>query len=189
MLAIGIVTNLKLISADVLVGRAGWVQFFRDPRTFEEKFYWFLSLMPGVVLVVCDFYFSLILWRYGTSYSMVVHSSCFNPWFSLFFGTLALGLGQCFPVGWFTISSNVGFIIYFLSIILLMKEVDKDMVVADDFDQFLEQIEIVGNKTSVTNIIHNPNGQNIPITTVNVDANDHTNNCPVDSESSCSSDG
>lgn len=140
-------------------GRAGWIQWFQSVLPFDEKKQWFLSLLPTGVLCLCNFYMSIIIWRYGSSSSMVVHSSCFNPWFSLFFGTLALSAGELFSINTYLITSNIGVIIFFCSIILLLKEVDKEMAVADDFDDFLRQVEIMGVKTSTKHIVANSSTQ------------------------------
>jgi len=49
----------------------------------------------------------------------------------------------------YSITSNLGYICLYSSLILLMHEVDKDMKQADDFADFLKQIEICGNQCSV----------------------------------------
>eukprot|EP00586_Coscinodiscus_wailesii_P008406 CAMPEP_0172522682 /NCGR_PEP_ID=MMETSP1066-20121228/293262_1 /TAXON_ID=671091 /ORGANISM="Coscinodiscus wailesii, Strain CCMP2513" /LENGTH=82 /DNA_ID=CAMNT_0013305711 /DNA_START=956 /DNA_END=1204 /DNA_ORIENTATION=+ len=48
-------------------------------------------------------------------------------------------------------TSNFGYICLYISLILLMYEVDKDMEAADDFTDFLKQVEAYGNKYSVRN--------------------------------------
>jgi len=83
---------------------------------------------------------------------MVVHSSILNPYFSPFFGTLALATGQLFPERWFPLTSNVGLLVFCITLLLLMCEVDKDMVAADDFAGFLTQVAAVGDKITVKHI-------------------------------------
>ena len=75
---------------------------------------------------------------------MVVHSSICNPWFALFFGTIALGGGQFFNKEFYPFTSNLGLILFIFSVLLLMYEVDKDMDEADDFAEFLKD----GNRSN-----------------------------------------
>jgi len=142
-------------------GKSGWIQWIQSPLPFTEKKHWFLSLLPVSILCLCDFYISSILWSYGTKSSMVVHASCFNSWFSLFFGTLALAASQFFDEGYYIIATDVGMLLFFYSIIILLKEVDKEMTVAQDFDDFLHQVENMGDKTKVENIQSENNSNTI----------------------------
>ncbi len=64
---------------DELTGREGWLALIEMEGPFDEKLHLFLSLLPIAVLVVVSFYLSIMLWRYGTSSSMIVHSSICNP--------------------------------------------------------------------------------------------------------------
>eukprot|EP00978_Attheya_sp_CCMP212_P047277 scaffold421291_cov54-Attheya_sp.AAC.2 len=151
LLAIGIVVNLDLmqdVSHDSLAGRTGWIGLFQDDRPWEEKTHIYLSLLPMAVLCGCSFYLSLILWRYGTQSSMVVHSSILNPWFYPLFGTLALSAGQLFRERWFLLFSNIGLIIYLVTTLLLMSELDKDMVATSDFSLFLADVSRKGDQIS-----------------------------------------
>jgi hypothetical protein len=79
---------------------------------------------------------------------MVVHSSILNPWFYPFFGTLALSAGQLFRERWFLLFSNIGLIIYLVTTILLMSELDKDMVATSDFSMFLADVSRKGDQIS-----------------------------------------
>ena len=131
--------------------RCGWVCLFRDSRPWDEKVHILLSLIPTGVLILCNAYFSFLLWRYGTECSIVVHASILNPWFSLSFGTGAMAATQIFGYPpYFSCTSNLGLLIFIVSILLLMVEVDKDMVAADEFADFLAQVARKGDKTSVT---------------------------------------
>lgn len=140
LLCTGIVVNfhwdIKEDDVNDLAGRAGWTALKYEDVVMKKHFA--LSLFPIGVLTICSFYFTFACWRYGTSSSMVVHSSWMNPWFSPFIGTIALTIGQFFSVTWYPLTSNIGFVSYIISIILLMKEVDKDMLAADDFTDFLK---------------------------------------------------
>lgn len=157
LLLIGIVVNFHIgmkYDKDVEAGRAGWVALLHDNENIiKTKVHFSLSLLPTVVLTICSFYFTVVCWRYGTSASMVVHASWMNPWFAPFIGTVALTVGQFFRLDWYPLTSNVGFVLYIISILLLMKEVDKDMVAADDFANFLKQASISAESSPAVNNI------------------------------------
>uniref|UniRef100_A0A7S4RTW4 Transmembrane protein n=2 Tax=Ditylum brightwellii TaxID=49249 RepID=A0A7S4RTW4_9STRA len=160
LLVMGLVVNFDLlrnvVEVDRLAGRAGWWPLFERKNNaegqqldFSENTHLFLSLLPTAILILCSFYFSALLWRYGTESSMVVHSSCWNPWFSLFFGTIFLFIGECFSEKWYPISSNTGFVLFIISYLHLMTEVDKDMKAASEFVEFLSQVKDTGDAFSV----------------------------------------
>ena len=89
------------------------------------------------IVALCCLYFSLLLWKYGTKSSMVVHSSPLNPWFSPLFGVLALIVGQWFGPKLFPLLSNVGIFVFFVSILFLVLEVNKDLRAAVELNVFL----------------------------------------------------
>ena len=81
---------------------------------------------------------------------MVVHASILNPWFSLSFGVGALAATQIFGYPpYFSCTSNLGLLIFIVSILLLMVEVDKDMVADDEFAGFLASVSKVGDRIRV----------------------------------------
>ena len=152
---LNILVNFDLVddtgSETGLDPRCGWVCLFKDGRPWDEKVHILLSLIPTGILILCNAYFSFLLWRYGTEFSIVVHASILNPWFSLSFGTGAMAATQIFGYPpYFPCTSNLGLLIFIVSILLLMVEVDKDMVAADEFADFLAQVARKGDKTSVT---------------------------------------
>ena len=134
-----------------------------------------MSLIPPLVLVFFSTCLSIALWRYvilifhvvvcfltilvslvlccwkryGTSISMVVHSSFLNPWFFPLFGTIAIAAGQLFSVTYYPITSNTGFFIYVLTLVLLMVEIDKDIVKTAELTDFLERVAKKGDEISV----------------------------------------
>ncbi len=71
---------------------------------------------------------------------MVIHSSYFNPWFYPFFGTLAYGVGHIFTEKYYSFSSRLGEFLLIISLYLLMKEIDKDMVATAAFSRFLNGV-------------------------------------------------
>lgn len=83
LLVIGLMVNFNFIQSDIpideLAGRAGWWTLIERQDSLEDELHLFLSLLPIAVLVVVSFYLSIMLWRYGTSSSMIVHSSICNP--------------------------------------------------------------------------------------------------------------
>ncbi|MGH7974497.1 MAG: hypothetical protein ACREBR_03130 [bacterium] len=48
--------------------------------------------------------------------------------------------------------SNLGFLFYFLAIVFLMKEVDKDMAATADFTEFLADVARLGNAISIRQV-------------------------------------
>ena len=81
---------------------------------------------------------------------MVVHSSMCNPWFYPFFGTVAMGVGQVFGPELYPVMSNAGILLFIITLLALMAEVDKDMVATHNVAGFLMQVAKVGDSISVT---------------------------------------
>merc|ERR1712150_382242 len=108
-----------------------------------------ISLFPTAILVFASCIMSISLWRYGSESSMVVHSSFLDIWFSPFFGTLALAGGQLFGETWYPFTSNLGLLIYIISIIMLQTEIDKDVNITAQFTDFLHQVAKKGDAISV----------------------------------------
>lgn len=117
-------------------GQVGWSFVISEPFT-QEQVQVVLSLIPMAVVSVVCFYFSLLLWKYGTTSSMVVHSSPLNPWFVPLFGTLALIGGTWFGQKWYSLLSNVGIFVFVVAILLLVLEVNKDLRAAVELNVFL----------------------------------------------------
>jgi hypothetical protein len=141
LMIIGIFVNFDLIQPNnTLAGRIGW--YYLVTRKWSNQSWHVLwSLIPGAVASLASFYFSIALWRYGTTYSMVVHASPFNPWFSPFFGTVALFGSQWFDERWFPLLSNLGTFVYVESMLLLFMEVNKDMEATTDLVDFLDVVQ------------------------------------------------
>jgi hypothetical protein len=173
-----LMVNFDFIQSGVLVdqlaGRAGWWSLFSEEGTFNQKLHLFLSLLPTAVLVAVSFYLSIMLWRYGTSSSMIVHSSICNPWFYSFFGTLFMAAGQLFSEKLYPIMSNTGLLIYIITVEAVMVEVDKDIVAIENEASFLVCVALKGDQISVvrpTNGAVEPQQQNeeTPTVTDNAD--------------------
>lgn len=157
LFVIGITVNFNvlpdLVTVGDLAGKTGWWNLFKNKRNLQEALDVVMSLFPTAILIFCSFVLCTTLWMYGTNTSMIVHSSFINPWFAPFFGTLVLTIGQFFTVGWFAISSNAGFLVYTVTLILLMKQIDRDIVSFAEFTDFLHQVAKKGNEISVHNVI------------------------------------
>jgi len=154
LLVIGLMVNFDFVQSgiypvDELAGRAGWLALIEMEGPFDEKLHLFLSLLPIAVLVVVSFYLSIMLWRYGTSSSMIVHSSICNPWFYCFFGTLAMAAGQLFTEQLYPVMSNTGVLIFIIAIEAVMVEVDKDIVAIENEASFLVCVALKGDQISV----------------------------------------
>lgn len=161
LFATGIIVNFDILptteTVGDLTGKSGWWNLIQSDDFVQNIF---ISLIPTAVLIICSFVLSTALWRYGTSTSMIVHSSFLNPWFSPFFGTLALTVGQIFGAIWFTTTSNAGILVYTITLILLMKQIDRDIVSFAEFTDFLHQVAKKGNEITVHNVIEAANRNN-----------------------------
>jgi len=156
-LVLGIAANLDILKdredLDTLAGRTGWWKLWDREATDQEMYsaHVLMSLIPTAVLIFCSFFLSIALWRYGSNSSMVVHSSCANPWFFPMFGTTALSIGQLFYERWYPFTSNLGILIYTITLLALMKEIDKDIIETAEFTDFLKQVALKGNSISILN--------------------------------------
>jgi hypothetical protein len=148
MISVGVVVEFDLLAlenVDEDAGKVGWFDLFEFEGNWEEQTHKVLALLPTALLVLFNLYFAVMMWRYGTLSSMIIHSSYCNPWISQFIGTLALAAGQVFSEKFFSVMSNAGEVIMIIMTILLMSLVDKDMSEASAFDTFLD---VIGNKTA-----------------------------------------
>ncbi|EJK73616.1 hypothetical protein THAOC_04749 [Thalassiosira oceanica] len=152
LLVIGLLVNFDILYNGIshdLVGRAGWWSVFEGDGDEDSQIFLIVSLLPTLILILVSFYLSIVLWRYGTESSMVVHSSMCNPWFYPFFGMLALALTQLFDEKLYNIMSNTGYLVYIITVLLAMVEVDKDMVKNDEVANFLVEVAYKGDQVCV----------------------------------------
>jgi len=152
----GILVNLDILmnvtKENELAGRTGWYYLWTHLKDWTEgTTHVLLFLMPTACFALCCLYLSVTLWRYGAESSMVVYATYLNPWIYPFFGTVGLIAGQCFSTKWYLITSNIGFLILVISILLLMTEIDKDMKQTAELNDFLGRVKDLGNKISVDN--------------------------------------
>jgi hypothetical protein len=140
LLVLSLIVNFDVVWDDsVLAGRTGWATVVSEPWQSETA-HVVLSLIPmGVTSWIC-LYFALLLWRYGTLFSMVIYPSMINPWLSLVVGTMLLMGGQWLGPDLFPILSNTGILMYTLGLIRLLLEVRTDMRQATDLGEFLDAL-------------------------------------------------
>lgn len=152
-LVLGVIANFDLLKdraeKDPLAGRVGWWPLFDRSDDVYVSSHVIISLLPTLVLIVCSFFLSVALWRYGNNSAMVVHSRFINTWYFPMFGTILLAAGQLFSESWYPFMSNLGFLFYTGTLILLMKEIDKDIISTSEFTSFLKIVSEKGNQHSV----------------------------------------
>ena len=61
-----------------------------------------------------------------------------------------MAIGQLFGTELYTVMSNAGMLIFIITILLLMAEVDKDIVKTDDIASFLVQVAQKGDQTRMS---------------------------------------
>lgn len=67
------------------------------------------------------------------------------------FGTIALSIGQLFYQRYYQLTSNLGLLIYTLTLLVLMREIDKEIFNTVEFTEFLKQVAVKGNQISFLN--------------------------------------
>lgn len=149
LLILALIVNFDVLwSQDDLAGRTGWVTLIQDPSN-QSVDHIILSLLPMALVSIVCLYFSLLLWRYGCEFSMVIYPSIINPWMYPLLGSACMIAGQMFGPILFPILSNVGIFIFMASMVRTLYEVRFDMQQAGDLGQFLSAL---GNDT-VTNTV------------------------------------
>jgi hypothetical protein len=124
-----------------LAGRTGWLTVGSEPWG-PESVHILLSLFPMAVVAVACMYFSMLLWRYGTQFSMIIYPSMFNPWLSTVVGIGFLSVGQFFGPELFPVLSHTGILVYVMSFVRTLYEVREDFEAANQLGCFLD---VLGN--------------------------------------------
>jgi hypothetical protein len=119
-----------------LAGRTGWKTIVENPWSGANA-HIFLSLLPMALVSTCCLYFNLLLWCYGSTFSMVIYPCVLNPWIAGIFGTIFLMTGQCFGPDLFPILSNAGILLYQLGLVRVLFEVRHDIRQAGELGNFL----------------------------------------------------
>mmetsp|Transcript_34502 Transcript_34502/g.83685 ORF Transcript_34502/g.83685 Transcript_34502/m.83685 type:complete len:356 (+) Transcript_34502:751-1818(+) len=122
-----------------LAGRTGWSTIVKNPweNSFDHIVY---SLLPMGMTSLSCLYFSLLLWRYGSEFSMIVYPSTINPWIYTLLGSIIMLVGQFPGPQWFPLASNAGILVYLWTMLRLLHEVRNDMLQAGDLGEFLHAI-------------------------------------------------
>jgi hypothetical protein len=122
-----------------LAGRTGWATIVGEPWSGAQA-HIFLSLLPMALVSACGVYFNLLLWCYGSTFSMVIYPCVLNPWIAGVFGTLFLMTGQCFGPDLFPLLSNAGILLYQLCLVRVLFEVRHDIRQAGELGNFLSAL-------------------------------------------------
>jgi hypothetical protein len=169
-----LVVNFDVVWAtNDLAGRTGWKSVIQEPWSGSTA-HIFIGLLPMALVSVSCVYFSVLLWRYGSFFSMVIYPSVFNPWISPICGTACMMVGQMFGPDLFPLLSNAGIMLYLMCIVRVLYEVRHDMKQAGDLGSFLDALGDDAVTGSVT-----PNMNSKWGTT----ANDDTSSSKVDDDS------
>lgn len=145
MFTLGILILSFVVNFDViwekpdLAGRTGWWTVIQDP--WQESWdHIIASLLPMGLTSLSCLYFSFLLWRYGSEFSMIVYPSSINPWIYTLLGSLFLIAGQFPGPELFPILSNAGILVYMMTLLRVLYEVRHDMLQAGDLGQFLNAL-------------------------------------------------
>ncbi|KAL3909220.1 MAG: hypothetical protein SGILL_008170 [Bacillariaceae sp.] len=141
LLILNLIVNFDVVwSEQDLAGRTGWVTVFQDPNNPAID-HVILALLPMALVSLCCLYFSLLLWRYGCEFSLVIYGAgVFNPWFAPVFGTVAMIAGQFFGPDLFLITSNSGILMFLLSMLRILFEERRDLAVSGELGKFLDAL-------------------------------------------------
>ena len=136
---LALVVNFDVVwNEQDLAGRTGWATIINSEDGWdEETTHIFLSLLPMALTALSCLYFTVLLYQYGTFFSMVIYSNIFNPWIAPVIGTGFLIAGQCFGPDLFPILSNTGILLYHICFLRGMYEIRYDMRQAGDLGNFL----------------------------------------------------
>lgn len=124
-----------------MAGRTGWATIITEEWDENgSSMHIFLSLLPMTMVAFSCCYFAVLLWRYGSSFSMKIYPHLFNPWVSPLVGTACLLGGQCFGPDLFPVMSRTGIWLYQLFLLRVMYEVRHDIKQAGDLGHFLDAL-------------------------------------------------
>jgi len=161
---LGLLTRINSSYTDDEAGTIGWAELLGNGIENANRPQVFYDLLPWGVVSICNLYLTFTLWRYGSFSAMVVHDFYINPWIWPLVGTSCILI--CFSVKMHSISSNAGIVIMMISILFLMREVDKEILAQEEFSNFLKSVSNVGNA------IHTPS---LPPTKLSIERLDEEN--------------
>lgn len=153
---VSLVVNFDVVWTDTdLAGRTGWRTLFRSDQAWNAStLHIFLALLPLALVSLCCFYFAILLWRYGTTFAMIVYpSGLFNPWMTLVFGCCFLVAGQIVGPELFPLLSNAGILLYCMCLLRVLYEVRYDIKQASDLGLYLDALgnDIVAGSVAAIN--------------------------------------
>jgi hypothetical protein len=140
VLVLALVVNFDVVwTEEDLAGRTGWATLIQDPSNPSID-HIIMSLLPMALTSITCLYFSLLLWRYGCEFSMVIYPSIINPWMFPVIGTGCMFAGQMFGPDLFPVLSNAGIFLFMASIVRTLYEVRHDIQQSADLGQFLSAL-------------------------------------------------
>ena len=94
-------------------------------ETSEDLLY-YGDLVPYFVLIAITFYYGLLLWRYGTSYSMKVNATVCNPWGACLVASLIFMVAQAVRDG-AEVMSDFAMLVLNISVVWMIGETDSEL--------------------------------------------------------------
>jgi hypothetical protein len=152
---VSLVVNFDVVWNDRdLAGRTGWASLLTDQWDPDgASLHIFLSLLPMALVGLACLYFSTLLWRYGSSFSMKIYPNVCNPYATCILGTVCLLGCQGFGPDLFPVMSRTGIWVYQFCFLRIMYEVRYDIKQASDLGHFLEALGDVTVAGSVADIV------------------------------------
>eukprot|EP00538_Stauroneis_constricta_P013507 CAMPEP_0119562942 /NCGR_PEP_ID=MMETSP1352-20130426/22026_1 /TAXON_ID=265584 /ORGANISM="Stauroneis constricta, Strain CCMP1120" /LENGTH=322 /DNA_ID=CAMNT_0007611461 /DNA_START=309 /DNA_END=1277 /DNA_ORIENTATION=+ len=156
LLVVSFIINFDEIYKDrlELTGRTGWYTVVADAWS-GESYGVTLSLMPMALVSILCMYFAMLLWRYGTVFSMTIYPSMINPWLFPVIGVSLLFAGQCVGRRLFPILSNAGIFMYILCLFRVLVEIQRDVNSAHDLGNFLDAL---GDENAIGSVVNERTG-------------------------------
>ncbi|CAJ1946282.1 unnamed protein product [Cylindrotheca closterium] len=139
-----------------LAGRTGWMTILTEPWQEDSSAHVVYSLLPMGMTSLSCLYFSALLWRYGSEFSMIVYPSSINPWIYTLVGSIIMFIGQFPGPDWFPLASNAGILVYLVTMLRLLHEVRKDILQAGDLGEFLHAL----GSENASNMVSEPASTN-----------------------------
>jgi len=140
ILVLNLLINFNVLSDENLVGLTGWETVVMNPYDNSTVMI-LISLFPMALVCLLCLYFSLLLWRYGCQFSMVINTSLLNAWMCPLFGAVAMLVGQMFGPDLFLVTSNAGILLYTFSMVRVLYEIRYDIRQSGDLGNFLNELE------------------------------------------------
>lgn len=141
LIAVNLIVNFNALENES--GRAGMVGYHELDESEEHLIF---GIIPSVVLSLYVLYVTVVLWRYGTTQSLEVHTSYLNPWAATFVGALAQVAGQLFPNSVYPLTSNAGEVVLLSCFNALLPHIHRDLETLETFESYLSTAATEGDK-------------------------------------------